>query len=63
MARTTKLRFNRQRDCWMVWLGGTRVKLAEGKKNKKAAQDRYDELRFEAARNPHADDGTRRLRP
>jgi hypothetical protein len=39
----------------MVWLGGRRVKLAEGKKNKKAAHDRYDALRFEAVHNPHPD--------
>ena len=57
MARTAKPWFNRQRDCWMVWFNGQRVKLAEGRKNKKAAQDRYDELRFEAARNPHPDSG------
>lgn len=57
MARSAKPWFNRQKNCWMVWLNGQRVKLAEGKKNKKAAQDRYDELRFEASRNPHPDSG------
>jgi hypothetical protein len=54
MARSAKPWFNRQKNCWMVWFAGRRVKLAEGKKNKKAAQDRYDELRFEASRNPHS---------
>lgn len=57
MARSAKPWFNRQKNCWMVWCAGRRVKLAEGKKNKKAAQDRYDELRFEASRNPHPDSG------
>ena len=57
MARSAKPWFNRQKNCWMVWLHGRRVKLAEGKKNKQAAQDRYDELRFEASRNPHPDSG------
>lgn len=57
MARTAKPWFNRQRDCWMVWLDGKRVKLAEGKKNKQAALDRYDELRYEARHNPHPDSG------
>jgi integrase/recombinase XerD len=57
MARTAKPWFNGQKNCWMVWFNGRRVRLAEGKKNKKAAQDRYDELRFEAAHNPHPDCG------
>jgi integrase len=55
MARSAKPWFNRQKDCWMSWLNGKRVKLAEGKRNKKAAQDRFDELRFEAVHNPHPD--------
>ncbi|HUY87363.1 MAG TPA: hypothetical protein VMV10_01385 [Pirellulales bacterium] len=55
MARTAKPWFNKQKNCWMVWVNGKREKLAEGKKNKKAASDRYDELRFEAVRNPHPD--------
>lgn len=58
MARTAKPWFNGQKNCWMVWLNGKRVRLADGKKNKKAAQDRYDELRYEAARNPHPDSGS-----
>jgi hypothetical protein len=39
----------------MSWFDGKRVKLAEGRGNKKAAQNRLDELRFEAAHNPHPD--------
>jgi hypothetical protein len=35
MARTAKPWFNGQKNCWMVWLNSTRVRLAEGKKNKK----------------------------
>lgn len=57
MARTAQPWFNKQKNCWMVWLNGKRVKLAEGKKNKKAATDRFDELRFEARHNPHPDTG------
>jgi len=56
MARTAKPWFNKQKNCWMVWLGGKRVKLAEGRKNKKAATNRYDALRFEAPHNPHPDE-------
>jgi hypothetical protein len=57
MARTAKPWFNGQKNCWMVWFNGRRVRLVDGKKNRKAAHDRYDELRFEAAHNPHPDSG------
>ncbi len=57
MARPAKPWFNRQKNCWMVWFNGKREKLAEGKTNKKAAQDRLVELRFETSRNPHPDAG------
>jgi hypothetical protein len=56
MSRSAKPWFNKQKNGWMVWLGGKRVKLAEGRKNKKAATDRHDELRFQASHNPHPDD-------
>jgi hypothetical protein len=56
MARTAKPWFNQQKNCWMVWHAGKRAKLAEGRKNKKAATDRYDELRFQASHNPHPDE-------
>ena len=57
MARAAKPWFNRQKNCWMVWSNGKREKLAEGRSNKKAAQDRLIELRFETNRNPHPDAG------
>lgn len=52
MARAAKPWFNRQKNCWMCWLDGKRVKLGEGKPNKRQAQSRLDELRYEAAHNP-----------
>jgi len=35
-----------------VWLNGKKEKLAKGRKNRKAAEQRLVELRFEATRNP-----------
>lgn len=55
MGRTAKPWFYRQTGWWMVWLNGRKVKLAEGKKNKKAAEQRLLELRFDASRNPGPD--------
>jgi integrase len=52
MARTAKPWFYRQTGWWMVWLDGKKVKLAKGRKNKKQAEQRLLELRFEASRNP-----------
>jgi integrase len=54
MARNAKPWF--YRGWWMVWLGGRRCKLAEGKHNKKQAELKLLELRLEAAKNPHSDD-------
>ena len=32
MARAAKPWFNRQKNCWMVWLSGKREKLADGRR-------------------------------
>ncbi len=56
MARTAKPWYYQQTGWWMAWIDGEKVKLAEGKKNCKQAQDRLDELRYEAARNPCPED-------
>lgn len=52
MARTAKPWFDRQKNCWTVWMGGRRHRLAEGRQNRKAAHDRYKQLLFEASKNP-----------
>ena len=52
MARTAKPWYYQQTGWWMAWIDGKKVKLAQGKKSRKAAQDRLDELRYEAAHNP-----------
>jgi hypothetical protein len=46
MARTAKPWFNRQKNSWMVWFNGKRQTLAVGKKNRKAAEERFLELRL-----------------
>jgi hypothetical protein len=55
MGRTPKPWFYRQTAWWMVWLDGEKHKLAKGRKNKKAAEERLPELRLEASRNPEPD--------
>ncbi len=52
MARTAKPWYYQQTGWWMAWIDGKKVKLAQGKKSRKQAQDRLDELRYEAAHNP-----------
>ncbi len=52
MGRIAKPWFYRQTGWWMVWLNGKKEKLAKGRKNQKAAEQRLLELRFEATRNP-----------
>ena len=55
MGRIAKPWFYQQTGWWMVWLNGKKEKLAKGKKNKKAAEQRFLELRFEASKNPDPD--------
>ena len=52
MGRKAKPWFYAENGCWMAYIAGKRVKLAEGKKNKKAAQDRLTELLYLGSKNP-----------
>src|SRR5436190_16624969 len=52
MARNAKPWYNGERNCWMAYLNGRKVRLADGKGNRKAAQARLTELRFQAQLNP-----------
>jgi integrase/recombinase XerC len=52
MSKIAKPWFNHERGWWMTWLGGRKLKLAPGRKNKKAAQDRLEELKVQARLNP-----------
>lgn len=55
MARVAKPWFYKQTGWWMAYVGGRKVKLAQGKANKKAARARLEELRDLAEANPHHD--------
>jgi len=57
MARNAKPWFYARTGWWTAWIDGNRVPLAEGKKNKKAAEDRLKDLQYLARHNPHPDDG------
>ena len=47
MARNAKPWYNGERNCWMAYLNGRKVRLADGKGNRKAAQARLTELLFQ----------------
>lgn len=55
MAREAKPWFYRQTGWWMAYIGGRKVRLAEGRDNRRAAKQRLTELLAEAARNPAPD--------
>jgi len=54
MARPNKIWFRKDIGWWMVTLGGVKTRLAEGKANKKAAQDKFHELALVQSRAPEA---------
>jgi len=56
MARSAKPWFYARTGWWTAWVDGKRVALAEGKKSKKAAEDRLKDLQYLARHNPHPDD-------
>jgi hypothetical protein len=54
MARPNKIWFRKDIGWWMVTLGGVKTRLAEGKANKQAAQDKFHELALLQSRVPEA---------
>ena len=44
MARPNKIWFRKDIGWWMVTLGGQKVRLVQGRENKKLAQDKFHEL-------------------
>ena len=56
MARPHKIWFRMQTGWWMVKIAGKQTKLAEGKKNKKVAQDKFHELMTARTRLPESGD-------
>ena len=44
MARPNKIWFRKDTGWWMVTLGGQKVKLVQGRENKKPAEDKFHEF-------------------
>lgn len=55
MARSARPWFCAQTGWWKVWQNGKRVRLVEGKANKKAAHDALQDLLYTARHNPSPD--------
>jgi len=54
MGRHNKIWFRKDTGWWMVTLGGVKTRLAEGRKNRKQAEDKFHELAAQRARVPEA---------
>ena len=54
MARPNRIWFRKDIGWWMVTLGGKKVRLAQGKENKKLAEQKFHELAAMQARIPEA---------
>jgi hypothetical protein len=52
MPRPNKIWFRKDIGWWMVTLGGKRLRLAEGRENKKQAQQKFHELTAERPQKP-----------
>ncbi|MGA2497466.1 MAG: hypothetical protein ABSH20_06980 [Tepidisphaeraceae bacterium] len=52
MSRPNKIWFRRDTGWWMVTLGGTKLRLAQGRENKKAAEQRFHELKAVSPQAP-----------
>ena len=54
MPRPNKIWFRKDIGCWMVTIGGRRIRLAEGRHAKKEAQQKFHEFAAERAQAPEA---------
>ena len=54
MARPNRIWFRKDIGWWMITLGGKKVRLAQGKENKKLAEQKFHELAILQARVPEA---------
>jgi integrase len=54
MSRPNKIWFRKDIGWWMVTLGGQKVKLAQGRENKKLAEDKFHELAAVRIKAPEA---------
>jgi hypothetical protein len=54
MGRVNKIWFRKDTGWWMVTLGGVKTRLAQGKENRKLAQQKFHELAAVRVRLPEA---------
>jgi len=54
MSRPNKIWFRRDIGWWMVTLGGSKLRLAQGRANKKAAEQKFHELKAVSSQAPEA---------
>jgi len=52
MARPNRIWFRKDIGWWMITLGGKKIRLAQGKENKKLAEQKFHELALLQARVP-----------
>jgi hypothetical protein len=50
MARPNKIWFRNDTGWWMITLGGKKIRLAQGKENRKLAEQKFHELKAVEAR-------------
>ena len=56
MPRPNKIWFRKDTGWWMVTIASKKVRLAQGRKNKKAAEQKFHELMLTRHQNPDAGD-------
>jgi len=54
MPRPSKIWFRKDVGCWMVTLGGRKVRLAKGRENRQQAQQKFHELMLVSHRRPES---------
>src|SRR4051794_23113819 len=54
MSRPNKVWFRKDIGWWMVTLGGRKIRLAEGKPNKKLAEQKFHELKAVTPQAPES---------
>ncbi len=56
MARPNKIWFRKDVGWWIVTLGGQKVRLTQGRSNRKPAEQKFHEINATQARPPEASD-------
>jgi len=56
MARPNKIWFRKDTGWWMITLGGKKIRLAQGRENKKLAEQKFHELKVVQAQPADSSD-------